>query len=727
MWLATLTLVLVLEPSRRSPETERPTAARWRVRPEPCLLVAIFILLLVPIVATAQTAIDLGDLNISPARVPQWHPPTDAETNYLSAQNWMQYDATCECASDPCTVDGGGGDGCAPASGTAAFPNSWGCSPANAADESGSATSDFSDINCQIAAANDKSVIYLPNGSYDMGDATGEVIRIPRSNIVLRCESNTATTLEMTTAGIRGATSCANGTLTSNEACSAHIVSIGKDAVRPATAWTSGYTYHETEVGVADSSGFSVGQWAFLNIADTGWTANRSQVTKCPTYLDIPGAQKATDLSLYALEKIATIDGNTITLERGHRMDFTLDGATCSDEGVASPFDSPLEHVGLENCRLTSDSSVAQIDIDAGGASPFVAMSGVIESWVVDNVVERAEREVLRLTFAARNWIQGNTFRNWGYLDSTFSTSAVRINKVTTDNVFENNYLVDFVVGIYTHQGARGNVWAYNYLRQGSPPNSHERGFFSHGLYDGENLVEGNDSDTNTSWDIWWGSHGPRLGYYRNRTVASPTQRDSSFGGNIDGQSRWAQSSNDIFAGDEFFVIGNTAEFFYSNWLGNSNDDALTGDHDLDSWTTNLWVEKNVFRNTNTCTGDPSSSRCGFHQDTPEATTSCGTVSGDCITGTGPNGVLGNNYGGDSPSADHVNDSDIPHSLYRSSKTAPIWWCEEACNWDDVHDGIGAWGDDFGGALCKLPAQILAEGGECTLLFRPPSPPILLN
>ena len=45
---------------------------------------------------------------------------------------------------------------------------------------------------------------------------------------------------------------------------------------------------------------------------------------------------------------------------------------------------------------------------------------------------------------------------------------------------------------------------------------------------------------------------------------------------------------------------------------------------------------------------------------------------------------------------------------------APAWWCEEACDFS-ASKGIGAFGDEKG-RYCKLPAQILAEGGQCTRL-----------
>ena len=131
-----------------------------------------------------------------------------------------------------------------------------------------------------------------------------------------------------------------------------------------------------------------------------------------------------------------------------------------------------------------------------------------------------------------------------------------------------------------------------------------------------------------------------------------------------------------------------------------------------------MHVERNVYRNTGTCKGDAASGRCGFHQDTPLPETSCGTASGpgDCF------GSTGSNAGGDAAPTAWATES-IPHSLYRLSDEPPIWWCEESCSWTNVHAGIGAWGDDFGSQLCKLPAQILAEGGQCTVVTQPLRPP----
>jgi hypothetical protein len=249
----------------------------------------------------------------------------------------------------------------------------------------------------------------------------------------------------------------------------------------------------------------------------------------------------------------------------------------------------------------------------------------------------------------------------------------------------------------------------------GKPPfGTGQDAIMNHGLYTRGNLFEGNDADGKIiTADHWWGPNGPRTTAFRNRIVGSQ-YRQSIISNDKEKGGSW-------ITGDRINWIGNTAAYYMTMTAPVSSADAMQSVHDFDGEdhsqsvrTTNMWVEKNMFRATNTCSGDPSLNRCGFHQDTPNSDTSCGTAVGDCRSKFGPNGALGSNYGGSRPSSDHTNDSGTPHSLYRPATPPPIWWCEEACDWVHVHNGIGAWGDDFGAQLCKLPAQLLAEGRACT-------------
>ena len=688
-----------------------------------------------------------SSLNLPSSHLSTWYPATAAEAGYAAAQSWAQYDATCECADDSCVADGAG-SGCTPASGTIAFPASWSCGVANDADELGSETTDWQAISCLLAAAPNESVIYLPDSgdaTYDMSDQQQEIIDFQDSNRVLRCE-NTDVRIEMTTANIGGDASCGNVGLSSGNVCKSRILSMGKAGTGTSTPWGTGFTIGETAIGVTSAAGFSEGDWAVVRIADVGHAGRDQPSTKCENHLDVGGnGADSFNYALMGVHKIDSIDGNTINIERGLRIDYTLSGTDCTDEGIVYPF-APLENVGVENCTFTSDSGINQAEIDSGGGIPFIGLGGIVNSWVVGNVLERAERKIFGISISSRNWIQGNTFRNYGNAIDQASTSGFHVWRGSMDDVFENNVFQDFSMGFYINHGPHNPVIAYNFMGGGTggPRGEVERGIFIHGMYPSNILSEGNDLDTSISWDNVWGAQGPRSGFYRNRVrdigVNAENGRDSSIGTNKDGEGDGSIRP----IGDEFWVIGNTSGYLYASYRADSDDNSLGSTQDVDYLLQggDFWLEKNMFRVNNTCTGTPNNGecvggdepgslctdvgdcagassscdevleRCGFVMFTPEATTSCGTVAGDCLTGAGPNGILGNNYGGDSASADHQDDDAVPTSFYRDSK--PSWWCDEACPWDG-ETGIGAWGDDFGGVLCKLPAEILKDGTTCTL------------
>ena len=163
-----------------------------------CLLILSVVLM--PIASMAGTLVDLGDLNVGSSRIARWYPAEQAEQGYLAARSWPEYDATC--ANAPC---GSGKQGFRDAPGNPMAS----CSAANPANDGGE---DWSQINCMLGKAPDRSVVYLPPGTYDMGNARGEVIKIDRSNIVLRGAGASTTHVRLAhsdgTRVISGAAAC---------------------------------------------------------------------------------------------------------------------------------------------------------------------------------------------------------------------------------------------------------------------------------------------------------------------------------------------------------------------------------------------------------------------------------------------------------------------------------------------------------------------------------------
>ena len=387
--------------------------------------------------------------------------------------------------------------------------------------------------------------------------------------------------------------------------------------------------------------------------------------------------------------------------------DFDIPGVSTSHFGI-----------GIENLHLTTDPATLPQNKIGNGRSAF-SMGGIVDSWAVGNHVERFEDEIVRLQYSARIWIQGNILQDFCYDSSSgYNTEGLLLARAAVDNVIENNYGTDYCLFSKMNGGPEGNVYAYNYLPHGNPIWSTERVFMNHGMYTREMLFEGNDMDHRLLMaDHWWGPNGPRNTAYRNRVRG--TGRNSSIITNRDKSGPWLTA-------DQLNIIGNIAAYYFQSPGSSSGfPDSLHSASDIDNFTTNMWIEKNVFRDDSTCEDDPTPNRCGFHIDDAEASSQCGSA--PC---SAAGGDPGDNAGGDANPPAWDGD-DVPHSLYRG-QAAPSWWCQEACAWNDVHQGIGAWGDDFGGTLCKLPAQIMAEGGTCTAIGggpdgNPPAAPILLE
>jgi hypothetical protein len=561
------------------------------------------------VAAAAGSRIDLGILDASQARIPNFYPAAEAEAGYVAAKDWPEYDATCAYA--PCP------------SGKQGFRDAPGdpmasCSPANPAHDGGE---DWSQLDCLTNKAPDSSVVYIPPGTYDMGNANQEVIKISRSNLVLRGAGITNTHLRVThTSGgkaINGYANCPDSDFSAPNLCGASVVSVGTNYEGSARPWTSGYTEEATNISVASTAGLSAGGWILLEIDNAG--------SDCETFLPEPAVDgRNNDHALTHIAKIININGNQVTLDRGLRMDYSADPG-CTTTAQARPY-NPIRHVGIENIHFVSAPSVNPDEMKNEG---FAALgAGTVESWAVGNHFERAEARVFLLRMSARNWLQGNVFQNYGRIDQNFNTAGVTNRSGSVDNVIENNVWKDFVVGVYSLQGAQGGVVAYNYMRHGSPPNTPERAMFNHGLYTREFLFEGNDVDgVILTADHWWGTNGPRNTAYRNRNVA--TSWRGSISVNRDKSGPW------IIA-DRVNWIGNTASYYLQTAeCGNGWPDCMRARHDFDgdgtddsAYTTNMHVEKNIYRNNDTCEGDPSPNRCGFHHDSPNPDTHCGTASG---------------------------------------------------------------------------------------------------
>jgi hypothetical protein len=604
-------------------------------------------------------AVDLKDLSIPPSRIATWY--EFDETVYNQAQSWPEYDVTCENA--PC---GSGKNGF----------RDMGGDPLSAC--TAVTTSSIANINCMIADADDDVVLYIPAGTYDLtGDNTGP--DIARSNIVIRGAGAANTILERSGYGRTQGANCPATKVHHMTACG------------PSSAvnenWTAGYSRGDTVITVADGTTFTAGNWVVLRM-DTG--------TACE-YQDV----YAGDGPYRHIAKISSINVNDLTIDRGLRMDY--DGTGCTGHKVYTL--SPLEYVGVEDLALVNDSALYRgannvetepkcTDAEYTSCLQYqnLAFDRVVDSWIVGTRLEYSRGKLLTLHRTVRSWVQGNRFHDLNPVVA-FQQNAIQLPYGSNDNIVENNVFTDMRVAGKLDAGAEGNIIAYNYTRHGD--NACERSFMgAHGRYVRENLFEGNDVDCNLLLaDDYFGRNGPYSTAYRNRNVSTTC---AERGDNVIGTDCYVKHGVDWPTATYLNVIGNTSEEIMNTPVLNSGTCAAEGSNgsdDLSTCTPNAWFEKNAYRKTGGSTYDSFDIGSSNNR-------SCGIAENDSCPGTNKNVSA--------PDASWT--GNYPTSFYRSS--SPSWWCAEACEWSQ--SGIGAFGDDFGGALCELPAEMRYESTSCT-------------
>ncbi len=536
-------------------------------------------------------------------------------------------------------------------------------------------TGNYSEMDCMVDNASDNGVLFLPPGTYSVPQ--GDALTIGRSNIVVRGAGVDSTIVQRDERGRESV----GGDCGSNEGGWAFSV-CHAGFWGSQTDWTGGYGRGTTTVALEETGAFSVGGWILLRMSGS---------TACE-YMDETLSSGSNADGFVHIARITNISGNNVSMDRGLRMNYV--GAGCT--GHEAIVYTPVENVGVERIRFTSSPSTQVCKTDPCIRFTPVTFAGAANSWFVDSQVDRSWEMWVKIKYAARNWIQGNNFEN---LDETieFNTEGMYQQQGAVDNVWENNYCTGARVCQKIDNGAEGTVTAYNYMRQDQ--SICERAYFVHGHYGRENLTEGNDIDCALHIsDSWWGRNGPRNTAYRNRNVSTVCEgaRDTLTLSEAGGDG-WP-------AGTYVNMIGNTSGQYVAFPVQNNPPCApsVNNSADLSTLSPNIWLENNAWRYPG-----------GTFDHGSANGRSCGTGPGDSCPGT--------NHNTDRPHSSWS--GAYPTSLYRTQ--APNWWCQEACPWSP--GGIGAFGDDFGTSLCKLPAQIRVEGGTCTPpSIDVPAAPILL-
>jgi hypothetical protein len=606
--------------------------------------------------------VSLGDLRVPASRLSDWFAPN--ETAYQAARSWPEYDVTC--AAAPCPS---GKHSVRELTGVGSCPLVT--------------TADADSLDCFVdSAAESNIVLWIPNGSYAIGGG----LSVGRSNIVVRGQSRTGTILRKTS----GSRVFVGGACDANSG--GNLVSVCGASYRGSpVGWTAGYTPGVATVTVADTSRFSTGGYALLRMDGS---------TAC-SLMDRTLNSGASADGFVHIAKVVAKTATTLTLDRALRMNYAAPG--CSGR-TAEPY-TPVTNVGVERLRLTSDPSVPVCANQGCMFFPHVNFTGAADSWLVDTVVDRVYDTWIFIAYSRGVWLQGNDFSNLD-MSVTFGTNAIYLREGANDTVIENNSCRGSKSCNKHDNGAEGNVTAYNYLHLDD--RNCDRAVSLHGHYVRAELIEGNDVNCEMQMaDTFWGRNGPFITVYRNRNTSPVCNgaygSSDTIGINDDG---W--DGTFPAADGPLNMIGNTAGQFHVTPTQNNpvcppsihNKNAMS---DLvtspASGVPGIWLEQNAFRT-------PGGS---FAAGSSNAR-SCGTGPDDACPGTN----------GNISKPDASWNGAYPVSLYRAS--APSWWCQEACPWTAA--GIGAFGDDFGGPLCKLPAEIRVSGGVCTPLSggSPPAP-----
>lgn len=461
-----------------------------------------------------------------------------------------------------------------------------------------------------------------------------------------------------------------------------HIFLVGNNARRPlnqpSTSWTGGYAKGTRTIQVANTSGVGPGSWVYL-IASYPAAAN--QTTGAFGF----GAQ------------VESLSGNSLTLDRALPISF----ATGSQR--VHRWDLRAHNVGIEDMRLID------ADPDVQFQDNLLLFEGATHTWIQGVTFDEGDNRFMEIIWSARTLVRGNVFQGLHYpYVSANNHRALTVGWGSTDTVIENNAFLDAVPrGVTIERTAVRTYVAYNYfadpgdnLCADNRPGGGGRSVFHHGFYSHSSIVEGNDARCKIEADNYWGNQGPYITYYRNRVR---TGNDPNWEGML---------------GTEEFGNG---ELSYVNYLGNHVARVRrSGGGAVDMNDTAVHGERNVIRVS-----------CSLQQLSGAIDPQCANNSG---AGTNATTTWQDNVVGADAAPASWDAFDAPDSLIYDA--APSWWCQESCSFA-AHEGIGAFGDDFSGSLCSLPAERWSKGLACTPLAgggespppaapQPPMAPVLL-
>lgn len=468
-----------------------------------------------------------------------------------------------------------------------------------------------------------------------------------------------------------------------------------------AATWTNGFSAGMSTVTISDSANvIQPGTRLLLGSAD----ADGERITHTSVVTSISGSGT-----------------RQVVLADPLPVDFSAAGTTIQIYNAKNTSNGWVENVGLMD--LTVDQTGSSRVSDAAATDNACVQPGsTICPWFGVPVVEfvgvrHARLERVRMPHGFNMFVRhqggatnGNTdhgiFRSNRFDELYFTYNRANNNGAwavgspnSNGHYFANNVLGTRVNRFVTYEaGGIGGVVGWTYQMTQEPLGAagettcdviNSRGGFGRSIFfhggggtTSGVLIEGNDLHCHIEMEGRATDFGRRIAFYRNRMVR-PSTMGSPWGG-------WISTS----AAD---TVIPRVSLLFNRTLG------------LDSRSGGAFGA-----------GAGSGLRMWYNAAETSCVLGSSTAQGGC---SATNANPGASYVGNVRSASAVTAATVaeyPPSLVLSG--APSWWCQEACAWSDTSYGAS---ESRGAAMCKLPAQILAEGGACTPLGGFPAPVFL--
>ncbi len=255
----------------------------------------------------------------------------------------------------------------------------------------------------------------------------------------------------------------------------------------------SGYRKGSKVLTLSNASGFTSGTYIEYQ------EANDTSQTDPTGEFDQSWAQNLKG----QMNKVVGVSGNTMTLDKEIYQDYL------SSQRPKVRSLSLLSGCGLEDLkiRLTPDGDPHTVEFDL-----------VRDSWIFRCELAWTSKYALNFVRTYQCEVLGNYFHQSHDYGDGGHGYGINLQYHATDNLMMDNIFVEFRHSMISHLGSTGNVWAYNYSREGT-----RQDLAAHGHWLSAELFEGNHFSSSHCTD-YWGPAGPFNTYLRNKIRGDQSQ-----------------------------------------------------------------------------------------------------------------------------------------------------------------------------------------------------------